>query len=539
MKIQVTIRVGEQQKTFEIPCGVGDKSFKWLGQVASQRYAMSAPNGHLRRREDFCGATERVQFQATSITVPSGEVPYPTEMLTDYLRDGDLVVVELCDRQAVDNMSGAPRSTHYATLAYSISQEHLNSDLALSGYVSGSDDESKTGNMSPSRSTMKSGDRVGTPSRPGTGSNASSSAQQLIEKQSKVNYMRVVLKSQLLDDKRISNVVDQHWAVVQAALPLLKPSEHAPIRNTYARHWDLLKDLFKKYTNKKAEVEREQFMSLIEDANIFPVIQLATQSSLIFSRTCKHANSETINFAYFLLSLIFCAQLKYNDTLDPRVASATASQAVEQLVTQNLLPLARRLDCLSIFKTAFNSDDCLAKVRDHYDTLQQAFDKIATKIRDIPSTITVEEVAELFYQSTLLNEKNEIEKVKSYLQDIREGTIFGRDIDIDESNQEEYPISEMTFAEFVEITTRAGYAYYSKNPTAAAGNATPGNNTASSANLSSSPSKQDGIDYFTADQFQTQIIEYFISGAAAVCDFATGRKVRPPPVTKDRKGKKQ
>ena len=51
MQLKVVVKCGKAESKFRIPCGNGQKTFKWLGLVAAGRYGAEAPGGGLRQRE--------------------------------------------------------------------------------------------------------------------------------------------------------------------------------------------------------------------------------------------------------------------------------------------------------------------------------------------------------------------------------------------------------------------------------------------------------------------------------------------------------
>jgi hypothetical protein len=87
MKIKVKARFGDYERTFEISCGSGDnKTFKWLGNVISQRFAQCVPNGTLRHRDHFRGTTQEAQHTCSEIRFQDGQMPHPTAIISDFLR---------------------------------------------------------------------------------------------------------------------------------------------------------------------------------------------------------------------------------------------------------------------------------------------------------------------------------------------------------------------------------------------------------------------------------------------------------------------
>ena len=83
MRIKIRAVVGGEERNFDMPCGEGDKSFKWLSNCASQRFALFAPNGTLRRKEGLRGATKHVQATPLIITLANGDSPHPASILCD------------------------------------------------------------------------------------------------------------------------------------------------------------------------------------------------------------------------------------------------------------------------------------------------------------------------------------------------------------------------------------------------------------------------------------------------------------------------
>lgn len=80
--------------SFNVPCGEGGQTFKWLGLVSAQRYALMMPHGRCRTRED---AHAKVGFYvpAQVAELQTGEVMHPGNRLADHCNDGDSFEVML------------------------------------------------------------------------------------------------------------------------------------------------------------------------------------------------------------------------------------------------------------------------------------------------------------------------------------------------------------------------------------------------------------------------------------------------------------
>jgi hypothetical protein len=502
MKIKVIVRFGEFERIFQIPCGSGDKTFKWLGNIASQRYALAAPNGILRSREDYCGVTEKVQYMATRILLSSGETPKPHELLHDSLRDDDVIVVELSNTVPIKKLSGAPNTSEWSSLAYSASQTQLQYMLDVQ--------EEEVADDSDNNGEFESGD-----------DESVISTEKLTEKTSRINFIKLMLKSQLLNVKELNRQVESVYSKLEGNLKLLKPLEHEGMKELLQDYWDILKDLFHAFqvtsegvnqNNNTNTMDMDHFVAFLDEANIFPAVILIQQAHLIFQHTISYfpKNGQLLYFDGFLLALILTAQLKFNDTVHTRGVEAKALHTVNlspnttrianqpsilwkshssikdfrRLLRDHCLPLARRFECYSYLRNAFVSDNCLLRIRDHYEILQAEFDKESMKTKDFPTTITIESMCDLLHHCELestISTPATINKIRLLLAEVRQGSIFGREACIDNgeydvkmsgssannssnnnSQQFVFPEQEFSFPEFVEAIARAGYYHFSK-----------------------------------------------------------------------------
>jgi hypothetical protein len=427
MKILAKVVFDSHERTFNIPCGTGDKTIKWLGLVASQRYSNAAPNGALRRRDDFCGISENVQYQVDQVYMPGGKIAHPGIMIFDSdLKDGDEVTVRLCSKVSVVASTGSAAHSKWSLLAFSTSNIE---NPALNS----------------TRSEREGDDESETPDR-------------VIEEESSIlraraAFMRVILHSQVIDVKAIAKKIDAVWPSIMEAVPLLLVDDAASLKQVLEVHWDVLFDIYTFY-QKEGTLDKDQFFSFLDDAELFPATNSSTQCAKIYSRTCKYCNTTSAQFSLtnLIVSLLLSAQVKFNDTLEAGGAKMNAHEALSELFRVNFNPLAERLKLQSVLKYAFCSDECLAALRLMYDDLQQVFNKSATKLQDVPTSLPVEEVTDLFVKASLA--EHDHEQTRTLLLDIRKSTIFGTEFDEEEENP--HP-DQISFPEFMECAARAGY----------------------------------------------------------------------------------
>lgn len=437
MKIIAKIEFDTHDRIFIIPCGTGDKSIKWLGIVATQRYTNAAPNGSLRRRDDYCGISDQTQYQVENIILPSGKPANPGMMIFDSeLKDGDEIIIKLTSKLYIHTSTGTPNHSKWSTLAFST----LNDTNEINKNLDETEDDMDDIDASV----------------------INFNKDEMFRLKSKSDFMRIILHSQMINPKLVMNKVDSVWSEVKMTIPKLTNTEAILIKDILASQWDVLNDLFDALSNSSI-MEMENFLYLTRESEIFPPFINEAQSIKIYTRVCKYANIDkhSFKFSSLIIALLLCAQVKYNDTLDPSLGSMKPYESFYELLKNYLLPLAQRLKLQSVLKHEFCSDECLAGIRLMYDDLQTIFNKYASKLQDIPTSVPLEDVTELLYTVGLQPDVNDYEKIKKILnQGVRKGSIFGPSIDSFDTDIVKNE-NELSFPEFVECIARAGfYKFY-------------------------------------------------------------------------------
>ena len=132
MKIIARVILNNEEREFDIACGNGDRSFKWLASAGMQRWAQAIPNGNLRRCDLQHGMTDNVQYSTTNVLLPSGEIPHPEAKLREFLRYGDAVTINLTGHQRVDVISGVPKRSAWSSVAFTKNASIDDVDLDVS-----------------------------------------------------------------------------------------------------------------------------------------------------------------------------------------------------------------------------------------------------------------------------------------------------------------------------------------------------------------------------------------------------------------------
>lgn len=435
MKIIVRIEFETYYRTFIIPCGSGNKSIKWLGIVAAQRFSNAAPNGTLRRRDDFCGITEKAQYQVEKIVLPDGKLAHPNVLICDSdLKDGDEVLVKLTSQLNVEPPLGKATHSNWSTIAFTTFDPDDTEQVELEAM----DDEVHIVVVGPTPAEKEELNNI---------------------MKSKADFMRIILHSQMLCSQKVDEQVDAFWPEVKSAMPRLPDEDGVIIKDYLRAQWDIVLDLFEALSTNKA-MDLDNFLYLTRETEIFLPYVNESLSTKMYFRACMFANKDSKSFSLstLIVALLLCAQAKFNDTLEYANTFRTAHEGFDDLFHRHVLPLAYRLKLQSVLRHALCTDRFLSGIRHMNDDLQTTFTKYATKRQEMPSSILISELAEVLTQVGLQGIDNEnCDKTKKLLsQGVRKGNIFG----LSKSDFQRDPNEEISFPEFVEAAARAGYAKF-------------------------------------------------------------------------------
>lgn len=477
MKIFCTVLLdGDHERTFDIACGSGQKTFKWLGLVAAQRFALAAPVGALRHRDEYRGLTDRAQHLPSEIVLANGELPHPSALLSDFLLDGDQVTIYLtCDQRINPTTSSVPRHSKWASLAFTTSPDAMK-------YLDGDDEEEEDGYEE--EGTENDGE-IDESERAERSLRAAQALELKITGDAK--FMRLVLQSQMLDINAMNRHLNTQWKYVVQALPNMDDDKKDSLKEIFRTHWATLIEIFDLFkstdisTPSSTIMSVDKFESFLSDAGIFSARDVPVLGPRIYQRAFKawsnvaakafddngggggSGSSDGLGLGGFLLSLILCAQNRHNDTFEKNSASATRQchEALSTIFVENILPLVERLESPGYLKSLFASDTFLHSIRHSHNELFLVFNKFALRKRELPTSLPIESMTELLFEAQL-QEEGAIEKTKALHNDIRKGPLIGRQL-APGSDYEAPPEDEFTFAEFVEAVARAGFYRWKTN----------------------------------------------------------------------------
>lgn len=351
------------------------------------------------------------------------------------LKDGDEITVRLSSRLAVHTTTGVPTKTKWSLLAFStstIDNPILNSSRTE---LCGEDDTSTINDVVVGEENKTA----------------------LAGMESKAKFMRIVLQSQMINPKKLTEKLEKVWPKVASGLPQMRIADVPKLKRVIESNWDMLMDLFEYYVE-GPYISKEKFATWIDDAEVFPAYNTTQQCAKIFARTCAYTRTDEdrFDFACVLSALMLAAQIKYNDTLESGAEALPAYDALDEMFRFHFQPVAERHSLQSVLKYAFCSDECLAYLRPMNDELQVIFNRYATRTQDIPLTITIEDLTEILCHAGLLNDPNDLSKTQNILQQIQKSTIYG----YDEVNMPPRTEHDVSFPEYVEAVARAGFLKY-------------------------------------------------------------------------------
>jgi hypothetical protein len=463
MKVNVRVIFEKTEMVFEIPIGMGDKSFKWLGLVACSRFAACAPNGGLRRRDPpRRGITDKATHQPVEMALSDGQIPHPSALLYDFCRDGDEVRVHLVDSQELVHGTGVPHRTQWSELAFGNKAPAANE-----------------GDASPSK-------------RGGTGGAAGvdviteeDHVYNEQQQRGRAQFMRILLKSQMSNPAAISEQVQQAWKTVRKAMPRITAEGEAEIISVLKDYWDMANDIFSYFAKitrgTQGKLPQEGFYQILYEGKIFPDDILKASHVRIFARACAAAENGDIQLSLggLVVALILVTQAKYNDTFDETNAIVGPGQGLKDIFANYLKNVAERFEMKSVLKESFMSTHFLNQLREWHDELFAVFNKYAGRSRELPSSINYVDMTMMLYDAGLTEAEETDTKgnpisfehvtVKKLLQEVRQGTINGRAV-IDEAAANKnggggipddiIPGDEFTYPEMVEAICRHSFNRY-------------------------------------------------------------------------------
>ena len=433
MKIKVIASFAGKERSFDVACGEGDKSFKWLSNCITQRFALSAPNGTLRRKENLRGNSDRAQALATVILLPNGDSPHPASLICDFLADGESVRMDMLETLEVDS-AGAPHQSEWATLAFT-----TNSMSGLS--MGGSFGDFNSTNVEEGDEEYKVEPIE-------------------VENKRKGNalFMKSILNSQNISVKNVLEEIDDRWETIDELMPKMVPETARALKGVIAPYWSLLIEVYQNYSPINAMMKREMtqtdYFHFVEDADIFAVTDFEALTMRTWRRCSK--GQRAITLGEFLACILMLSQARLNDIFDKgNITLVRPVEAVQKIVGTNILKLAQNLNVSSFIRyVMFSSDHFLDKLREMHEDLFLVFEKYCAKAsREVSVTLTMELMANIMCDAKLTSEAGAPEMAAELYTQCRGGIINGRlipdGIDVPPPSDDEF-----TFAEYVEAVCR-------------------------------------------------------------------------------------
>ncbi|KAL3672137.1 hypothetical protein V7S43_002800 [Phytophthora oleae] len=116
------VNVKVQGLQFIVPCGEGAQTCRWLGLAVAQRYALAAPHGRCRTRED--AHIKQGFFLPAAIVKTNGQVLRPEKRIVEVCKDNETLTVQLQQEVPVNEI-GTPQFTAWTVNAFFPSQKRV------------------------------------------------------------------------------------------------------------------------------------------------------------------------------------------------------------------------------------------------------------------------------------------------------------------------------------------------------------------------------------------------------------------------------
>ena len=180
MKLNVTVLIGNEEVDMKVPVGDGNNTIKWLALAVSQRYSHMLASGRVRCRDSNIFSTSRkMSFLPGRVFSASTHLYPPDESINDHFHDNEGVRVELLSRVPVGG-SGRADLSRWGDAAFLVSnhtRERQESALEEEYAMLEEEKEKRRRRVAQKREE---------------------------EQTSKANFMREVIRSQLVDERKIA-----------------------------------------------------------------------------------------------------------------------------------------------------------------------------------------------------------------------------------------------------------------------------------------------------------------------------------------------
>ncbi|KAK1931991.1 hypothetical protein P3T76_012491 [Phytophthora citrophthora] len=193
---------------FVVPCGEGAQTCRWLGLAVAQRYALAAPHGRCRTRED--AHIKQGFFLPATVIKANGQVLRPEKRIVEVCKDNETLTVQLQQEVPVNEI-GTPQFTAWTVNAFFPSQKKVDIPDSVPDMMA---DAKKT---TASSSTVKP--QVSVPDDPSAEADAkgdgSSSAEEL-KQYARAEMLQQVNSGQFLSDMEVEAAFMYDWSRIRS-----------------------------------------------------------------------------------------------------------------------------------------------------------------------------------------------------------------------------------------------------------------------------------------------------------------------------------
>ncbi|KAG7390697.1 HIV Tat-specific factor 1 [Phytophthora boehmeriae] len=202
--MRVNIKVHGLQ--FVVPCGEGTQTCRWLGLAVAQRYALAAPHGRCRTRED--AHIKQGSFLPAAVIKSNGQVLQPEKRIADSCKDNETLTVQL-QLEVPVNEIGTPQFTTWTVNAFFPSQKYDEAAQGLKADSKQNSSSSSSAKQSPQQISEVKSDRdlVADAKRNG----ASPSAEEL-KQYARAEMLQQVNSGQFLSDMEVEAAFLYDWS---------------------------------------------------------------------------------------------------------------------------------------------------------------------------------------------------------------------------------------------------------------------------------------------------------------------------------------
>ncbi|KAG6620121.1 uncharacterized protein IUM83_05836 [Phytophthora cinnamomi] len=337
--MRVNVKVHGLQ--FVVPCGEGSQTCRWLGLAVAQRYALAAPHGRCRTRED--AHIKQGFFLPAAIIKSNGQVLRPEKRIAEACKDNETLTVQLQQEVPVNEI-GTPQFTAWTASAFFPSQKRAD----IPDHASDAKADSKSTAISSTWAKQSQQQQAATAEDQVDAEAKGDSSAEELKQYAHAEMLQQVNSGQFLTDMEVEAAFLYDWGRIRAEDIEKDPRERDLLQELLLSQFSELNAGYMHYATGSSELtygmngaELSHFLHECElvkfhDANDWKVVEKAISQSLRHDGLVAMSDKGTLSRAGYLHAVLRVVQAISS-------SKAPFCETLDSVLKAQILPTITRL----------------------------------------------------------------------------------------------------------------------------------------------------------------------------------------------------